>query len=134
VRQELYLPPHQKNLFKSDYRPYESGADFHYRPQWTGRYYTLLRQVIKALMLDPHVELQRAWSAIIAAGGPEKVPQAMAEFNKIPFVYADAAKAAASLQISKENSASQVASVLRRWSEDARNCYLRAEELAKEGK
>ena len=134
VRQELYQEPYQKNLFKSDYRPYESGADFRYRPQWTGRYYSLLRQVIKALMLDPHVELQRAWSAIIAAGGAEKVPQAMAEMNKLPFVYADAAKAAASLQISKENSASQVAAVMRRWSEEARNCYLRAEQLAKEGR
>ncbi len=134
VRQELYTGENRKNLFKPDYRPYESGADFHYRPQWTGRYYSLLRQVIKALMLDPHVELQRAWSAIIAAGGAEKVPQAMAEFNKLPFKYIEASQAAASLQISKEHSAADVAAVLRKWSEDARMNYLRAEKLAREGK
>lgn len=134
VRQELYTEKHKDNLFKSDYQPYRSGADFNYRSQWTGRYYTLLRQVIKALMMDPHEEMKMAWSAIIAAGGPDKVPQAMAEFNKLPFFYKDASAAAKSLQISDGNSAADVAAALRRWSEDARKNYLRAAELAKEGK
>ena len=134
MRQELYSEKYEKEVFKSDYKPYESGADFNYRSQWTGRYYTLLRHVIKALMMDPHDEMKLAWRAILAAGGPEKVPQAMAEFNKLPFEYKDAAAAAKSLQISKDNDAAQVASVLRRWSEEARKNYLRAAELAKEGK
>lgn len=134
VRKELYEKENQQNLFKPDYNPYASGADFEYRPQWTGRYYSLLRQVIKALMLDPHVELQQAWQAIIAAGGPEKVPQAMAKFNALPFEYKDAAKAAASLKIGKDNSVVQVAAVMRQWSENARANYKEAERLAKEGK
>ncbi|MBE6358438.1 MAG: ABC transporter substrate-binding protein [Lentisphaerae bacterium] len=134
VRRELYAKEFQEYIFKKDYNPYASGADFEYRAKWTGRYYTLLRQVIKALMLDPHVELQAAWQAIIAAGGPDKVPQAMAVFNALPFEYQDAAEAAKSLQISKEHSASDVAAVLRHWSENARQNYRDAERLAKEGK
>lgn len=134
VRKELYEGENRQFLFKPDYDPYASGADFEYRPQWTGRYYSLLRQVIKALMLDPHVELQRAWQAIIAAGGPEKVPQAMAKFNALPFEYNGASAAAKALKISKENSASQVAAVMRQWSENARANYREAERLAREGK
>lgn len=134
VRKELYAPEYQKYMFKENYRPYDSGADFHYRPQWTGRYYSLLRQVIKIIMLDPHTEMQSAWRAIITAGGPEKVPQAMARFNALPFEYSEAQKAAALLQISKENSAYDVAAVMRKWSEEARQNYREAERLAVEGK
>ena len=134
VRRELYQPEYAPHLFKADYNPYAAGADFEYRGKLTGRYYTLLRQVIKALMLDPHEEMQSAWRAIIAAGGPEKVPEAMAKFNELPFEYADAAAAAKSLAIGKEHSASDVAAVLRSWSQRARENYREAERLAKEGR
>ena len=121
-------------MFKENYLPYTSGADFHYRPQWTGKYYSLLRQVIKALMLDPHVEMQAAWQAVIAAGGPDKVPLAMAEFNRLPFEYDQAPDAVKALQISKKNSAYDVAATMRKWSENARANYRKAEVLAKEGR
>ncbi|MBR7130367.1 MAG: ABC transporter substrate-binding protein [Lentisphaeria bacterium] len=134
VRQELYAPEYQKYMFKENYLPYTSGADFHYRPQWTGKYYSLLRQVIKALMLDPHVEMQAAWQAVIAAGGPDKVPLAMAEFNRLPFEYDQAPDAVKALQISKKNSAYDVAATMRKWSENARANYRKAEVLAKEGR
>ncbi|MBO5668211.1 MAG: extracellular solute-binding protein [Lentisphaeria bacterium] len=134
VRRELYSEENRPYLFKSDYNPYAPENTFDYRPELTGRYYSLLRQVIKSLMLDPHVEMQRAWQAVIAAGGPEKVPQAMAEFNKLPFAYAAAGQAAKSLKISKENPAPAVAATLRQWSEEARSNYRRAEKLAREGK
>ena len=90
--------------------------------------------VIKSIMLDVHLELQRAWQAIIAAGGPEKVPEAMKCFNALPFAYKEAAQAAASLRRSKDHSAADVAAVLRKWSEFARENYLKAEKLAGEGK
>jgi hypothetical protein len=85
-------------------------------------------------MLDPHEEMCRAWQAVIAAGGPEKVPMAMAAFNRLPFEYSEAGQAASAVRITKENSASQVAATLRRWSEEARANYREAERLAKEGK
>ena len=85
-------------------------------------------------MLDPHRELQEAWQAIIAAGGPEKVPQAMAKFNELPFEYDAADQAAQSLRISDDNSASEVAATLRQWSETMRANYREAARLAREGR
>ena len=134
IRKELYAPEYRKYLFEPDYNPYRSGADFVYRPQWTGRYYSLLQMVIKSIMLDTHLELQRAWSAIIAAGGPEAVPEAMKYFNALPFEYKDAAAAAGSLRKTATWSAADVAGVLRKWNEFSRANYIKAEQLAKEGK
>lgn len=134
VRQDLYRKELQKYMFRSNYNPYASGADFQYRPQWTGRYYTLLSRVIKSIMLDCHQELQQAWQAISAAGGPEKVPQAMAYFNHLPFAYHEAGAAAGSLKVTEKNPPSQVAAVLRKWSSCAAENYRMAAALAKEGK
>ena len=134
VYQELYKKEYQQYMFRSDYNPYASGADFHYRPQWTGRYYSLLSRVIKSIMLDPRQELQSAWHAILLAGGPDKVPEAMKYFNKLPFEYCDAGKAAAALRVTEKNSPAQVAGVLRQWSTDAAANYRMAEKLAKEGR
>ncbi len=134
IRRELYRKEHQQYMFRKDYDPYRSGADFRYRPQWTGKYYSLLRQVIKSIMLDPRQEMQAAWRAILAAGGPEKVPEAMQYFNKLPFEYSGAAAAAASLRVNEKNSAAQVSGVLRQWSVHAAENYRTAERLAKEGR
>ena len=134
IRRELYAPEYREFLFEKDYDPYKSGADFVYRPQWTGRYYSLLQMVIKSIMLDVHLELQNAWQAIIAAGGPEAVPEAMKYFNALPFSYREAPGAAQSLRQTKDHSAADVAAVLRKWSESSRENYIKAAELAREGK
>jgi spermidine/putrescine-binding protein len=131
VSRKLYVPEFREYMFKADYNPYAAGADFEYRGKLTGPYYTLLRQVIKALMLDPHEELQAAWKAIIAAGGADKVPQAMAKFNELPFEYHQALEIAGKLS---KGSAVEVAMMLREWSERARANYRAAEALAKEGR
>ncbi|MBE6356285.1 MAG: extracellular solute-binding protein [Lentisphaerae bacterium] len=134
VSKELYEGENRQYLFKPGYNPYAPENTFDYQPKLTGKYYTLLRQSIKCLMLDPHDEMREAWQAILAAGGPEKVPQAMAKFNELPFEYSEAGKAAAAIRISGENSAVQVAATLRQWSETARSNYREAARLAKEGK
>ncbi len=134
VRRDLYDGEHRNYLFKPDYNPYAPENTFDYNPALTGRYYTLLRQVIKALMLDPHSELQEAWRAVIAAGGPEKVPLAMAKFNELPFEYSQADRAGRALRIGDDNSASDVAATLRQWSENMRSSYREAARLAKEGR
>lgn len=131
VNRKIYAPEYRQYIFKADYNPYAGGADFEYRGRLTGPYYTLLRQLLKALMLDPHEELQAAWRAIIDAGGAEKVPQAMAEFNKLPFEYHQAQDAARKLS---RGSAVETAVMLREWSENARKNYRAAEKLAKEGR
>ena len=134
IRMELYAGEHREFLFEKDYDPYASGSDFEYRPKWTGPYYGLIQMVIKSIMLDAHMELQQAWQAIIAAGGPEKVPQAMAVFNRLPFEYKDAADAALSLRSGKGRSAADVAAVMRKWNDQARANYVEAARLAEEGK
>ena len=132
VRQDLYVEKYRDRMFRPGYNPYASGADFEYRPQWTGRYYSLLSRVIKSIMLDPQPELQAAWRAILRAGGPEKVPEAMVYFNALPFEYQDAQKAAASLK--RADAPAAAAAVLRQWSVDAAANYRMAEKLAKEGR
>ena len=130
IRRDLYTPEVQKNFFLPAYDPYASGADFVYRPQWTGKYYSLIRVLLKAVVLEPHEELKSAYAAIIKAGGPEKVPQAMAKFNALPFSYKDADKARGVLKVTPERSAAQVSATLREWSDAARANYKESARLA----
>ena len=90
--------------------------------------------VIKSIMLDTHLELQRAWKAILDAGGPEAVPEAMKYFNALPFSYKEAAASAASLRKGNGRSAADVAAVLRKWNEFSRENYIKAAKLAGEGR
>ena len=130
IRRDLYLPKYRQFRSDPDYNPYQSGADFTYRPALTAPYYGLLRILIRCIMIDPHPELQRAWKAIVDAGGPEKVPEAMAAFNRLPFPYSAVAEAKKSLS----QGAAASAAICRKWSETARDNYREAERLAKEGR
>lgn len=134
VRRDLYRDEYREYRFMPDYDPYRSGADFVYRPKWTGKYFNLLRVIIKCVAIDPHEELVEAWSEIVAAGGPERVPLAMAEFDKLPFQYSEADAATAQLRRGRDRSASDVAAVTRSWSDFARRHYKAAAKLAREGK
>ncbi len=134
VRRELYDKKYDELRFEKDYDPYRSGSDFVYRSAWTGKYYGLISRVIKSVMLDPASELQTAWKAIIAAGGPEKVPEAMAVFNALPFTYREASEVNAKLRIAPGNTAADIAAMLRSWSDFARSNYLKAAELAAQGR
>ena len=131
VRRDLYTAGNRKYFFKPGYDPYESGADFVYRPAWTGKYFNLLRVLFKSVAIDPHDELVAAWRAICEAGGPEKVPLAMAEFEYLPFDYAGAKQAAEALKSGKP---ADLAKLTRKWSDEARKHYRNAAELAREGK
>ena len=134
VRRELYSRRYDDFRFEKDYDPYRSGSDFVYRSAWTGRYYGLLSRLIKCIMLEPSNELREAWRAVIAAGGPEKVPEAMAAFNALPFSYEEAAGANRRLRPGPGNSAQDVAAMLRSWSDFARRNYIKAAELARKGR
>ena len=134
IRRDLYTPELQKNFFLPGYDPYASGADFTYRPQWTGKYYSLIRVLLRTIVLEPHQELKAAYAAIIKAGGPDKVPRAMEKFNALPFSYKEAGQARALLRVTPERSAAQVSATLREWSDQARAHYNEARCLAEEGK
>ena len=128
---ELYKPQYRQFRSDPDYDPYASGSDFVYRPERTGRYYDLLRNLIRVLMLDCQVELQTAWAAIIKAGGPDKVPEAMKEFNKLPFSYAEAPAAAKGL---RAENARDIVRLKRQWRDKMREHYKNAARLAAEGR
>ena len=131
VLKELYKQEYRQFRSDPDYDPYSSGADFVYRPQWTGKYYNLLRIVIRVLMLDCQDEMKSAWKAIIQAGGPEKVPEAMKEFNALPFTYAEASKASKALNAENPR---DVVRTKRAWRDGMRKHYQKAAELAAEGR
>ena len=133
IRRDLYREEFRQYKSDPDYDPYKSGASFVYHAEWTGPYYNLLRTLLKCIMLEPQPELQRAWRAILDAGGPEKVPQAMAAFNRLPFSYQEAAEAARKIQPGAEWTAVDVAALCRAWSDEARRNYLEAEALARAG-
>ena len=128
VRQELYDKKYEEYYFQKGYNPYRSGADFTYRPQLTGRYYSLLRALLKCTMLDAEEELKTAWKAIIDAGGPEKVPEAMKYFNAIPFSYEEAPAQAAKLR--SVRSGAELAAIYRAWSDFSRANLRKAASLA----
>ncbi len=135
IRMDMYREPLKQYLIDPEYNPYVTGAGFQYRPELTGRYFALIRILIKCVILDPGDELRAAWRAIIAAGGPEKVPEAWAEFQKLPFSYANAGAMAAELNRTGGPEASEAVAALRReWTQFAREHYLKAADLAAKGR
>ena len=134
IRRDLYQPRYTCNFTDPDYDPYLAGADFTYRPAWTSPYFGLIRVLIRCLALDVQQEMRAAWRAILDAGGPERVPQAAAAFDRIPVAYEEAAKAAESLNVSADRTMLDVIDLQRRWSADAVDQYRRAARLAREKK
>lgn len=64
--------------------PYALADEFHYIGRWTGRHFGIHRDLIRAMCLDSGKELREAWRAIIANGGPEQQPEAMALLARMP--------------------------------------------------
>jgi ABC-type Fe3+ transport system substrate-binding protein len=64
--------------------PYALGAAFTYRPRWTAGHFGVHRTLIKAMCLDAGDELRAAWRAVLAAGGPDACPEAMAALARMP--------------------------------------------------
>ena len=97
VRRDLYSEENRKLMTAPEADPFGLAEAFTYHGEWTGRYFDLLRNLIKVMLIDCEPELKAAWSAILANGGPDKCPEAMAEFDKLPFTHANAPDAAKQL-------------------------------------
>ena len=134
VRRDLYIGKHRKYMADADYNPYNATGDFVYNGAWTGRYFNLIRVLIRTTMLDAADELRAAWQAINQAGGVEKVPLAVKEFDRVPVTYEQAAKAAAGLSVNAGNPMQKVIELRRRWTMQAIEQYNRARILAESGK
>ncbi len=135
VRRDMYAPEHRRYMADGDVDPFAAAAEFEYHGGWTGRYFGLIRVFIRCMVIDANEELKAAWAAIIAAGGPDRVPEAMARFNELPFSYAAAGKAAAALNADgSDESVLQVLRVQREWANFFRARYTVAKELAEAGR
>jgi len=134
VRRDLYAAEHKPFMADANYNPYNATGDFEYQGAWTGRYFNLIRVLIRTTMLDAADELQTAWKAICDAGGEKAVPEAVAEFDRAVVPYEEAAKAAAGLSVSSSNSMNDVIKLRRSWTMQAIKHYRRAAELAAAGR
>ena len=134
VRRDLYVEKHRPYMADADYNPYTATGNFEYHSEWTGRYFNLIRVMIRTTMLDASGELQSAWQAICQAGGAGAVPEAAAEFDRAVVPYDQAAKAAAKLSVSAENPMQEVIKLRRSWTMRSIEHYRRAKALAEAGR
>jgi hypothetical protein len=78
-------------------------------------------------VIDPREELEVAWAAIHAAGGPQRVPEAWREFTWLPYEHHDA-------QMVKARLAADRITTVREWTVAAQAHYRAAARLAQEGR
>ncbi len=64
--------------------PYLLAEAFTYYSRWTGRHFSVHRDLIRAMCLDAGQELRAAWNAIHHAGGLTALPEVMDVFNRFP--------------------------------------------------
>jgi ABC-type Fe3+ transport system substrate-binding protein len=125
VRRDLYTPADRERMADGGAQPFELADHFVYRGDWTGRYFDLIRVLVRVMVIDCHDELQEAWAAVIRAGGPAATPEAMALLRELPFGFADCAQAAGDIR----TPTGRVATT-RRWAEFFRDRYRRAAKAA----
>jgi spermidine/putrescine-binding protein len=136
LKSELYRMPVRKDVYTAEDRPhmtdpeldpYAVAGTFVFHRQWTAPGYALIASMTRAVVLDPREELVAAWRAIIDAGGPERVPEAWAQFTWLPVPYASAADTVAKL--GKDPIA--MLTTTRAWTVEAQRRYRAAERLAR---
>ncbi len=133
VRRDMYTAEHRQHMADAGEDPFERARGFTYHGGWTGPYFNLIRALIKTMVIDAGPELREAWGAILEAGGPEAVPQAMAVFNELPFSYTEAADARNRLNVGSDGVTPLSAlQTTRQWAEFFRTRYRTAAALARD--
>lgn len=125
IRKDAYAPDGRAWRTHPEVEPY-AGAVLAYHQPWTGPYFSLIGTTLRTIVVDVRPELVAAWQAIIAAGGPDAVPEAMAELAWLPYAHHEAAAMRAALS----GPAEQVLPLVRSWAVEARRHYREAERLA----
>ena len=72
------------NLLDGAIDAYSLATAFTYEPRWTSSHFGFLRSFVRAMCMDAGEELRAAWRRILASGGPEKCPEAMAALRRLP--------------------------------------------------
>ncbi len=131
LRRDYYVPEIVANAADPELRPLEPGAAFIYEPKYTAELFNSIRFLIRAMCIDPHMELKEAWHELITHQFP---PQATAAFNEFPesVTYATVKTKISPVLKSKDSVA--IAKLARELSEHFRKNYIKARDLAREWK
>ena len=130
VRRDLYTAQEMAGYSDPEARPYGKDATFQYQPALTGPAFNALALVIRAMCLDSHDELARAWQALIAHGFP---PRAAAAFQDVSITGYDTVRGTIRQTLESSNRLDVV--VLQRELMLAfRENYRRAAQMAEEGR
>lgn len=132
VRNDMLRKIPKERLSLPDYDPYRLAGAFEYRGEWTGRWFRLIRVLVKCVALDPLDDLRAAQKRIVEAKrrgddaeasrleamvyGPESMPM------RCPGIDAEAAREASFLS----GSPAESAAARRRWTEIAMKAFRRA--------
>jgi ABC-type Fe3+ transport system substrate-binding protein len=124
---EAHQPYLSDELGNPENDAYRLAQSFHYIPRWTAQHFGVQRDLIRAMCMDSGDELKSAWRAILAHGGPEANPKAMALLEAMPDTpYPLTWKSAITDYASVPR-----ADILRTWTAFFRTQYRLAEEEAK---
>ncbi|HYE06305.1 MAG TPA: extracellular solute-binding protein [Planctomycetota bacterium] len=130
VRRDVYTAADRALMSEPTLDPFALAAASSYRAERTAAIAGLIAPLTRALALDARPELTAAWEAIIAAGGPERVPEAMAAFAWMPVAYADADESLALIRRGPR----EALPLMRGWTSMAIARYADAERLARAGR
>lgn len=117
VKQGFHKTIPAEHLSNPDFDPYAMAGTFQYDGRLTGRYFSLIRVLIKCIALDPQNDLSAARKAMRNSGDPE---WAMDELLKMPFTYAEAGVMAKKLS---GGNAEEKAALRREWTAFAMDQY-----------
>ena len=109
---------------------FELARRYVYHKRWTAGYFSVLRELIRAMCLDSGQELRAAWGAICEAGGEEAVPGAVAAFDALPAV-PEPLTWRDGLSVMRRHDRQDL---LRDWTAHFRRQYREAERLARKGR
>ena len=130
IRRDLYAEEYAQYRSNPSYNPYTAGGAFEYRGAWTGRYFSLIRVLVKCIVLDPMESLSDAWKAVQENGGAADNPEAMRLIRELPFSYSEAAAQAKRLSGSPE----EAEKARREWTMAAMENYKKAAKSARAAK
>ena len=129
IRKDLYQEPYLADMVDAKVMPYEVASEFIYEYDLTGRHFTPLRNIIRAMCIDSHDEMKAAWAALIEAGFPA---EATAQFYEVgPVGYELALSEIKKTQKSGDKVA--VVRMMNRLGKHFRENYRAAEALARKG-
>jgi iron(III) transport system substrate-binding protein len=138
VRRDLYTVENLPRFADPDALPYERSGGFEYDYALTGKAFNAMRQIFRAMCMDPHQEMKHAWeemreSEISASGSTITVASAQF-FDTSHLTYDRVMNEIVPLVGRKDNMAKlEISREMARISETFRSNYKKAAEIAEEG-